>query len=238
MVFVNNASTDCQAITHRISYLQDRKNGGKDMSRKNMLILLSLIAWLLTACSSSQAPRLIGSYPSLPPREEPPLHPVTQQVEMELRVVNAEGAAEQAIRNANYYRGYLESSRSWHQSGVKCISLELVVPTPYYESLRTDLRGLGILISERKSGPIIAGYSNAPSVAYSQITLLLRQEYSILPTIKTFNGRIFQTLQNAFAFSVSMIGFLANLLIWFFVVISPFALVGWLIYRAIQKRTK
>ena len=108
--------------------------------------------------------------------------------------------------------------------------LELAVPISYYESLRTDLLRLGILISERQSDQMIAGYSNYPLATHSHITVHLRQGPSTLPTYKTLNGRVLQTLQNAFAFSVSVISFFANFLIWLIVVTSPFALIGSLIY--------
>jgi hypothetical protein len=120
------------------------------MSRKYSFLLLLLMAVFLAACSTNQAPRLIGSYPSTPPRLEPPLH-------SEIHI---------------------------------CL----------------------------------------------HIALHLRQAQTTLSSFKTVYWRMLHTLQNAFDLYVSMINFLIMILIWLIVLVSPIALISWLIYRATQRK--
>ena len=207
------------------------------MSRKILTILFVLCAIVLAACSSSQAPRLIGSYPANPP----PVKPQTQstiiyRTELELAVTNPQTAARRAIQYTYSHGGYPVDTNTWYSQGQAIITVELAVPSSAYESLHSDLLGLGIFIRESQDSQMIGAYTWDLLNTYSQITLKFSPISNTSSRIHLPDWRPIHTLQNAIAVSMVIFGFLSDILIWIVVVIGPFALIGWLIYRALTKK--
>jgi len=207
------------------------------MSRKILTFLFILWASYLMACSSSQAPRLIGSYPSTPP-ESRPLQGTTiiYRTELDLAVTDPQTAAQCALQYAYNHGGYLVDRNSWVSKGQAKVTLELAVPSTAYESLHNDLLGLGIFIRESQDSRMIGTYSWDPLSTYSQITVHFSPISNVSSRFSLPAWRPIHTLQNAIAVSLAIFGFLSNILIWIVVVVGPFALIGWLIYRVLTKK--
>ncbi len=212
------------------------------MSGFRVSILIILI-FVLTGCATSAAPVQIASFPSLTPIAKYPPDSIVYRTFIEILVSDVDRAAQTAVYRASVYKGYLVSSNSWYTDGCKITSLELAVPTYYFENLRGDLVDLGQVINEDLSGrPANPPPYDGPA-EYSQITLQLRQAGYAIPPIqppdwKPSGWDPVRTLHQAFAVFLSIFGFLTDILIWIVVVAGPFLLIGLGIGVIIRRRRR
>lgn len=209
------------------------------MNRRILIALIyTLVLALLSSCGGS-APRQIAAYPKVTPiAQYPPAQDIIYRAYIELLVSNVDRAADQASQLAYSYGGYLLASQSWYVDGRKVTSVELAVPTPYFESLRRDLLNLGDLVNETLSGQAVYEKPPYSPPQYSSITLELRRGGLTFPRVDTSGWSPWRTFQRAFAVFVSIFGFLADLLIWLAVVAGPFILIGlgiWALVRRLRR---
>jgi hypothetical protein len=154
---------------------------------------------------------------------------------MELLVRDVDGAAERAARLAYDFGGYLEGSQSWYVDGRKATTVTLAVPTRNFQGLRQALLGLGTLMSENITGEPEDRRYGEPWDEFSHITLQLRPGGLNLPVFDPPGWDPMRTLQQALNVSLSILGFLADILIWVVVVAGPFMLLGWLGWKLARR---
>jgi hypothetical protein len=212
------------------------------MSRPLYLLLITLLAFALAACSGSSTPQMIASYPSCG-KTNPPIAPLPPQAQlvfntdMELEVWNPDTSAAKAQELAQQYGGYMTSWDAWQKNDQTYIRLGLAVPAPYYSALYKDLLGLGTLLNQHTSGEWEEGHYGWD--VYSEITVSFQPRAISWPQIKLpFGGwNPFRTFGQAFGVFWSIFGFIVDVLIWVIVVVGPFVLVA-LGLRALVRRWK
>jgi hypothetical protein len=214
------------------------------MSHLRFFISILLIALFLAGCSGSAMPQLIASYPSQNQAESthPQYIPPSQYVYdsyIELEVSNPDRIAGRAEDLTYDHGGYLVSSQSWRTDGKKTLTLVLAVPVANFESLHDSLLQLGSVVSEHVSGEWVStGYGSNEWNIYSQITLQLRPKVVSWPDISLGGWHPLDTLENALGVSLTIFGFLINILIWVVVVMGPFVLIVWggrWLYRRLRR---
>jgi hypothetical protein len=201
-------------------------------------ITLSLLLSLLGACAGN-APLQIATFPKITPiAKYPPVENIVYRAYIEVMVNDVDGAADQASRLAYSYGGYPTSSQSWYVDGRKVTSIELAVPTPYFEGLRHDLLKLGDMVNENYSGQAIPETPYYSPPPFASISLQLRSRGIKWTPIETGGWSPRRTFERAFAVFVGIFGFLADVLIWIMVVGGPFILIGlggWALARRLRR---
>jgi len=194
------------------------------------------LAVLLLACSSSEGPEQIATFPIETPIAVSPRNPdpaMVYNATLDLEVSNVERAAERAKETAFEQNGYLVSSQSWYQDGKKHMNVVLAVPAFRFDATRDELLRLGSLVGEWISSELISNNGDYWET-YSQITLYLHPKDSTLPQISLPEWRPISTFEKAWGVFVLIFGFLLDIVIWVLVVAGPFVLIGWGIRRLIQ----
>jgi hypothetical protein len=157
---------------------------------------------------------------------------IIYRTNLELQVVNPDAAAQHAQDITTNYGSYQIDVDFGYTGNQKTVTLVLAVPSSAYASIHSELLRLGIFIRESQNSRLIGAYSWEDS-SYSQIRVHFRPVTYAHPRMNYTAWRSFATLQNASAVLISTLGFLNDIRIWVLVVIGPFPLAGWLIYRAI-----
>lgn len=203
---------------------------------KKLMLIWVLMAAILAACSNTDGPEQIASYP----KEEPiAVYPrssgnlVVYNATLDLEVSNVERATERAKEVAFEQGGYLINVNSWYRDGEKHTTVVLAVPVHRFDSTRDDLLRLGKLAGEWISSELVPIGMGEPDT-YSQITVYLHPKDSALPEISLPKWRPVRTFEKAWVVFVSIFGFLLDIVIWVTVVAGPFLLIGWGIRRLIQ----
>jgi hypothetical protein len=211
------------------------------MSKLRQTLFIILLVTGLAGCTAKE-PRQIAAYPqegSVTVAQYIPVPPaqVVYNAYLQVEVANTERAAEDAQALAEDYGGYMVSSTSWRSDGHKHYTVVLAVPAPNFEGLLAAVEDLGTLQSEQITG----GWENLPYggewQVYSQITVELSRRAIAWPDLSIGGWNPGRTLENALGVSVTIFGFLIDVLIWVVVVIGPFALIG-LGVRALLRRTR
>ena len=193
---------------------------------------------LLAACSPGAAPQLIGAYP----RSGVPAPPADGRVVytgyLTLEVGDVDAAVTQAAAYAEAYGGYLAESRAWFEGEQKVAVVTLAVPAPNFEALRQAVLGLGRLVTETLAGQPRPINGDAWG-AYTQIQVTLRPAPAAftLPALLVAGWAPGRTLARALGVSVTVFGFLADIVIWLVVVGGPFVVLGWGA-RALWRRSR
>lgn len=194
------------------------------MSKKLLVSLfLSILAFILAACSSSAPKQIAASLKEKPIAQYPSQILIIYRAYLELKVSDVDRAVDKATRLGYDYGGYLASSQSWNVDNRKVTIIELAVPTANFEGLRIALRGLGDLINESISGEAISG-SDYPQ-HFSTITIQFCPGGINLPPIDTRGWNPLNTIQSAFQVFLSIFGFLADIILWILIVGGPFFLI-------------
>ncbi len=200
--------------------------------------ILALTSLALLGCSSLARRNSVAVYPPATPALRP-LPPVSNanRAYMELVVPDTDAAAQEAVRLAARYDGYLTSFNTWETQGRRLAALEIAVPSRSYPALRASLLGLGRLVSESTAwldgGP--PPWSQPADMAL--ISLQLSQDLPRLTPLDPGAPRWDpgRTLRRAWGVFVAIFGFIADGVIWVVVVAGPFLLVGglavWLVRR-------
>lgn len=209
------------------------------MFRQIFTLSIVLTLLFLSGCAGSATPQLIASYPGgKAPAWQPPQQIPSGQViyygDMRLSVSDVDWAAGRAIDLASQYGGYPASSTSWSQDGREIQYLTLAVPTSNFNALHQELLELGSLESESFSGDLV--YTTPGGwTSYSQIRLQLEEKAFPRVSLPSIRWRPLRTLSNAFDVSLSILGFLTDVLIWIVVVLGPFVLIGWGLWALIRR---
>ena len=206
------------------------------MARWIKIICPFLIALSAAACAGSATPQLIAAYPgnsqgpdfAAPPNQFIPT-PAPCSAYVEVEVFNLENAASRASDLAVSYGAYVTSLKSWSDKAYKLTNLTIVVPQPGFISLRSKLLELGSPLDD-----ILLGDPGYSSLAYCQISLTIAQKTTSLPSI---SWNPIHTLKNALSLSVTIFGFLVDVLIWTGVVLGPFVLMGLGVRALLQRRS-
>ncbi len=210
--------------------------------RLSLSVWFILLAVGLAGCAGSQEPRQIATYPqegSQTVAQYVPAPPAqyVYNAYIDMEVSNTNRAAEDAEDLASEYGGYLVSSSSWRSDGRKHYTVVLAVPARNFESLLAAVENLGTLQSEQITG----GWENTPYggdwQATSQITVQFSPRAIAWPDLSIGGWNPGRTLENALGVSITIFGFLFDVLIWLVVVIGPFALIG-LGMRALVRRAR
>jgi len=215
--------------------------------KKKFLALLSLLSalflgwiiFILAGCSVPAQTVQIAAYRQSTPIARYPSQIAKQyHASMEIRVANLEYALQEAYRLTSLYGGFVNHSFNWSAPGYQNITLEVFVPSEYFEALRQSFLGLGILI--RESAPVeqLLPAPIPPGPRYTQITLLLQAKQPAWLSIKTPGWNPAETFQRAFGVFMAIFGFIVDLLIWVVVVAGPFLLIGGVIAWLIRRRSK
>jgi len=152
---------------------------------KTKLLLLLFFAGLLTACSPSATPQLIGSYPQIP--SEPggaPLNPnpyftVTYNAALEMAVDGVWRARWQVEDVMVRLGGQVVSVQNLESGRYAPMQMVLAVPPHQLEAAMRQLRALGAVLDE----DIYASLQSTSNAAYenssdwSSITLTLREHW-------------------------------------------------------------
>jgi hypothetical protein len=199
--------------------------------------LLVVASLLIYGCAASQEPKLIAAFPNQGQSSapQPPSAPeqFVYNASLELQVLNPQSSAEKARKLAEAYAGYLVSSQTYRWQNGEQVTVVLAVPAASYERLHADLLQLGRLVSERVSG----GWEGSGLGVYSEITLTFTPGFwAQWEWPGGWNpGRTFQQAWGVF---IAIFGFLVDILIWVAVVLGPFALLGYLVYRILQRKIR
>lgn len=204
------------------------------MSRLKYLLVVCVLLLTAAACSGSKTPRLIASYPLDGKTSPPTLPPPAQSLRVyntvvELQVNSVEQAAQTARELAERYNGYLAGWNTWQQDDQTRIQLVLEVPAPSFAALRSDLLGLGELVSESASSAWNPG-GYGPNT-FAEIILTLTPQPSIWPAFHLPSDWFsawnpLNTFRQAFGVFWRVFGFGVDLLIWVLVLFGPFILLG------------
>lgn len=204
---------------------------------KTRLSLVTTLLLLLAACSPGGAPRLIGAQPRSGVPVPANAH-VVYTAYLTLEVADVDAAADRAVGYAGDYGGYLVESRAWTSEGRRYETLTLAVPVPNFDGLRAALLGLGTLVSETVSSePKPIGRDDWNTFTHIVVELQPARSVIALPAPPRLWGwDPGRTFSQAFGVTFGIFAFLADVLIWVVVVIGPFALAGWLVWRLVRRR--
>ena len=203
-----------------------------------MILMVCILTLFASACSGSSTPQMIASYPKNVADYPPPPVParIVYDASLTVEVTNPEKSADRAADLTYQHDGYLSNSQSWYQEGKACVTVVLAVPTINFDELLWHLRDLGTVLSDEVTSRL--SY-DPPSgwTEYSQITVkfILRTVYK--PSIHTSSWRPLRTLERALGVSLSILGFLVDVVIWVVVVLGPLVCLVWIGVK-LTKRTK
>jgi len=220
-------------------------NHNNRLLKQAKVTIFLLICLLLAACSyggEAESSQPIAVYPkNTPIAVAPPLPEravLVYRLFLELQVNNVKATAGRVEQLAYQHGGYLISTQTWFADGRQNTTMLIAVPTVNFEFLHAELRGLGKLISESKSGVLVDAYPRQ-HVPYSHVTVHLRSIEATIPIIEISNGwDPLHTFQNAFAVFLRIFGFLADIFIWLLVVVGPFALLFGLTFLIVRRFRK
>jgi hypothetical protein len=207
---------------------------------KKLGFFLAVVAGVLSACTAPGGPEQIAVHPNesqiaVYPRL--PLGTIIYSAALDMEVSNVERAAQYAKEIAFKEHGYLVSAQSWYQDGEKQMSVVIAVPAYRFDAVLQDLMRLGNLLGEWISSEKV--YPQADSTeSYSQISIFLHPKESALSQISLPKWRPVRTFEKAWEVSLSLFGFLLDIIIWLVVVIAPFILIAWgalTVYRWFRK---
>ena len=203
---------------------------------KKLVLIFVLMSGLLVACSSTDGPEQIATFP----KEEPiAVYPHIQEnvvvynATLDLEVSNVDRVTERAKEIAFEQGGYLVSAQSWYRDGEKNTTLVLAVPVHHFDSTRDDLLRLGALTGEWISSDLLSAGGGSRET-FSQITVYLHPKASALPEISLPTWRPVRTFERAWDVFVSVFGFLLDIVIWVAVVAGPFVIMGWGVKKLFQ----
>lgn len=193
------------------------------MSRNRFILLITALTLLATGCAG--APHQIATYPQ---ENTVAVYPsqggYVYNASLEMEVRHPDSTAERAIQLTQDYGGYLSDSQSWWVDGEEQVSLELMVPAINFEALYAEIQRLGDVTSEH----VYARWDGSGDgwSVYSQINLILHGKPTRWPSIYMGNFHPLDTLRQAWSVSMTIFGFLFDVLIWVVVVLGPFVLIG------------
>jgi hypothetical protein len=202
------------------------------MSTQMKIFLFTLIALGLPACSSSSAPRLIAAYPiegqsGVAQPGAPSNIVYIQHATIDLEVTYVERAAEKAQEMVYQFNGYPVSSQTWWEDNQPHIILVLAVPASNFEHLYRALLRLGDAEHAQVSGSWEQSRSQS-WMTFSEISLHLFSQRPGWQWPELPGGwRPLQTLEDAIHVSLTIFGFIVDVLIWMIVVLGPFFLLGY-----------
>ncbi|MGD9094253.1 MAG: hypothetical protein PVF74_15500, partial [Anaerolineales bacterium] len=148
---------------------------------------------------------------------------------IDLEVSNPVRVAELAKSLTYKHGGYLVRSDSWYWGEREHITLFLAVPIQQFQLLRDQLVRLGKTLEEEVVGEWRRDRPRIPP-GYAEITLVLRPKPS---SIFRYTGgwSPVRTLTRAFEVFVGIFGFFVDILIWILVVVGPFLLIGYGLWK-------
>jgi hypothetical protein len=204
---------------------------------KRLMLILTLLTLLLTACARATGPKQIAMYPAEAPREPRRISPsdaVVYNAILELEVADVEDAAQRAEELAYRYGGYLSNSQTWYRDDRAYITAVLAVPVYNYAGLHGALLDLGKARGETVTGELTS-YTPDGQVNYSHITLTFAPRTFAWPSLPLTGWNPGRTIESAFGVFVTIFGFIADILLWVLIVFGPFALVGWIVWVIVRR---
>jgi len=166
---------------------------------------------------------------------------VVYDASLVLDVWDPDEAASTAAQIAYENGGYLESARSWFDGGDKHVIVVLVVPGPGFDTVYSQVRGLGKVITEQIDGEAESYREPDGDTRFSHITLEFHPRGFAfnIPSPNLNEWRPLRTFQRAFRVFAAIFGFLVDMVIWVLVLIGPFAALWlggrWWLRRYVQK---
>jgi hypothetical protein len=203
--------------------------------------LFVLTPLILSACSNPGPSNLIASYPQVTGSDKPvspiPYHSWVYGAYIDLEVSNPGRVAESAKSLAHECGGYLVRSDSWYWGEREHITLVLAVPVQQFQMLRELLVRHGKTLDEKVTGEWRSDRPGIPP-GYAEITLVLRPKpYSVFRFPGGWSPA--RTFERAFEVFIGIFGFFVDILIWILVVVGPFFLLGYGLWKILSKlRTK
>jgi len=211
------------------------------MSQLRLYIFILSCAAILAACSGGarSEPEMIASFPSSSTSNPQPINPPPPDqfvfdAFLELDVSNIRDASGQAIDLAYKYGGTLVSILSWKTGNIAHTKLVLAVPATYFDTTFNALSRLGKVVNQQISGGLVSSGSGEYWNVTSEITLELNERASIR-TWQIGSWSPLRTLSRAWDVFVTIFGFLADVVIWLVVVLGPFLILAYFLYRAIKR---
>jgi hypothetical protein len=195
------------------------------------------VGLILAACSSG--PRQIASFPSSDlgssgAGSSDSLDDLVYSAYLEITVTNTQSAAERAEQWAYDCGGFLSSSQFFEQDGKIYSILVIQIPSREFDPFRERLLRLGRLENERVDGKWV-DTDHSGWESYSQVILSLEPAGFDWPAVQPPSWRPLRTLEHALQVSLSILGFLVDVLIWVVVVAGPFVLLGWGLKKLIPR---
>lgn len=211
------------------------------MSHLRLYIFILSCAAILAACSGGarSEPEMIASFPASDPGSLQPVspHPPDQFVFdafLELNVSNIRDTSGQAIDLVYQYGGTLVSIISWKTGNIAHTKLVLTIPMTYFDKTFNALSELGTVVNQQMNGGWVRSESGEYWNATSEITLELHERTSIR-SWKIGSWSPLRTLSHAWDVFVTIFGFLADVIIWLVVVLGPFLILAYILYRVIKR---
>jgi len=206
-----------------------------------LYIFILSCAAILAACSGGarSEPEMIASFPASDPGSLQPVspHPPDQFVFdafLELNVSNIRDTSGQAIDLVYQYGGTLVSIISWKTGNIAHTKLVLTIPMTYFDKTFNALSELGTVVNQQMNGGWVRSESGEYWNATSEITLELHERTSIR-SWKIGSWSPLRTLSHAWDVFVTIFGFLADVIIWLVVVLGPFMILAYILYRVIKR---
>ena len=204
-----------------------------------LFLLIGLMAGIISGCISAAEPAQIAIFPKTTPIARYPSDITPQyNTTLEIWVSDLEHAVQEAYRLTARYNGFVKEFYNWQSKGRDIATLEIIVPSEYFDSLRLGFLSLGIVASESAVTGRVEPLPIQPGPRFSQITLQLQASRSTGMPLKPANWSPSNTFQRAFGVFMTIFGFIVDLLIWIVVVAGPFLIVGVLIFLLARRWSK
>jgi hypothetical protein len=211
------------------------------MSHLRLYIFILSCAAILAACSGGarNEPEMIASFPSSSTSNPQPINPpppaqYVYNAYLELEVSNLDRVSDRAIDLAYKYNGYLVNWQTWRSGDTSHVSLVLAVPAANFDTAYNALSQLGDVIGQHISGEWASSRPGDGWNVYSEITVQLNDPDSAWsPQIGGWSP--LRTLSSAWDVFTTIFGFLADVIIWLVVVLGPFLVLAYILYRVIKR---
>ncbi len=211
------------------------------MSHVRLYILIVACAVTLAACSGGarSEPEMIASFPSSNASNPQPVNPpppaqYVYNAYLELEVSKLDRVSDRAIDLAYQYNGYLVNWQTWRSGDASHVSLVLAVPAANFDTAYNALSRLGEVVSQYISGEWVSSRPGDGWNVYSEITVQLNDlDTAWSPQIGGWHP--LRTLSSAWDVFTAIFGFLADVIIWLVVVLGPFLVLVFILYRVIKR---
>jgi hypothetical protein len=188
---------------------------------------LAVLALLLAGCAPG-APTVIASYPrNIANQPRPAPTALDNSTRLSLQVDDVLAATDQAIDLTQQYGGWV-IDRSCRGAGVdQIVNLVLAVPPANHARLRRALLGLGRIV-DQDAWDDTGGCSTCADTSYIYLELYPSAQPwdAVPPAPGEESGNPAETFYRAWQVTAAIFTFLLNILIWIFVVVGPFVLIG------------